>query len=362
MPGDSIDSDQRPYVTFLLTARNDGHAGNFLHRLKVCVDANTALFNKYGLPAEILIIEWNPVEGKERLIDAVEWPEDPGNVSIRIIEVPREIHERYPNSDEMPIYQFTAKNAGIRRAAGEYIISTNADIVLSEELVQFLADRRLSSGKFYRADRHDVGKTVPLDLSPEEQLDFCWKNLVRLNTIKGKLPADRIGCAKTVAGRFLRRPLSFFTERRPWPGRCMYLLVKAALTRTPTPEELAHPKKIEHLYRTASGDFLLMSKKDWLDIKGFPELTTQWHGDSYVCIKSAGAGLEQTLLKPPMVAYHQEHDRSVHYDRPSTDAETMLEIGRRVLSKSPTNQMPSDIQNDESWGLKDEELEVYIVS
>jgi len=41
------------------------------------------------------------------------------------------------------LYQMIAKNAGIRRARGEYVLATNIDILFSSELACFFAARRL---------------------------------------------------------------------------------------------------------------------------------------------------------------------------------------------------------------------------
>ena len=49
--------------------------------------------------------------------------------------------------------------------SGQYVLLTNADIILSDELVAFIADRKLEEGVYYRADRHDLSKELPDEIS-----------------------------------------------------------------------------------------------------------------------------------------------------------------------------------------------------
>ena len=78
-----------------------------------------------------------------------------------------------------------AKNVGIRRARGEFILATNIDIVFSDELIKFLAARRLEKGRMYRIDRTDVMSDVPLHASLDEQLAYCRQHVIRLCAREG---------------------------------------------------------------------------------------------------------------------------------------------------------------------------------
>ena len=55
----------------------------------------------------------------------------------------------------MPLYEFIAKNTGIRRANGEYILATNADIIFDPEIIKEISQRSLNKNYFHRADRCD---------------------------------------------------------------------------------------------------------------------------------------------------------------------------------------------------------------
>src|SRR5437763_1344446 len=80
---------------------------------------------------------------------------------------------RLPHSDAVPLHQMIAKNAGIRRALGEFVLATNLDIVFSPELMQFLAARRLEARRMYRIDRYDVSREIPSPDRVDDLLAFC---------------------------------------------------------------------------------------------------------------------------------------------------------------------------------------------
>ena len=175
----------RPYLSVVVAARNDDHGGNLLRRLQIFVNALIGQVNRHQLPAELLLVEWNPPADQPSLAEALEWPTVPGLCRVRVIEVPAEVHQRYGHSETLPLYQMMAKNAGIRRAQGDFILATNVDIVFSDELFRFLAERRLERGRMYRIDRHDVSADVPLDATLDDQLAYCRKHPLRVNAREG---------------------------------------------------------------------------------------------------------------------------------------------------------------------------------
>jgi hypothetical protein len=104
---------------------------------------------------------------------------------VRFIQVPPEIHRKFRHADHLPLYQMIAKNVGIRRARGRFILVTNIDILFSDELVSFLAKGLLEPGRMYRIDRHDVMSDVPANGSVDQQLTYCKTHLIRLNAREG---------------------------------------------------------------------------------------------------------------------------------------------------------------------------------
>ena len=178
------DSPQ-PYLSVVVAARNDDHGGNLRGRMQVFVDAWINHCRRHGLDSELIIVEWNPPAERARLAQALRWPVDSGPCRVRIIQVPGEIHARYRHAAALPLYQMIAKNVGIRRARGQFILATNIDIVFSDEIMSFLASRRLEKGRMYRVDRTDVMGDVPVDGTLDEQLAYCGSHILRLCAREG---------------------------------------------------------------------------------------------------------------------------------------------------------------------------------
>jgi hypothetical protein len=178
-------SSADPYLSIVVTSRNDDHGGDLLHRTQIFVNCLIAQCKRHGVAAELIFVEWNPPVGRPPLSQALKWPEDLGSCQVRFIEVPAAIHDGYKNAATLPLYQMIGKNVGIRRARAPFILATNIDILFSDELMRFIAARRLQSGHMYRIDRHDVRSEVPVDAAVDEQIEYCKNNLLRIHAAEG---------------------------------------------------------------------------------------------------------------------------------------------------------------------------------
>ena len=174
-----------PYLSLVVTARNDDHGGNLLGRMQIFVDGWLAQARRHNIPSELIIVEWNPPAGRPPLAEALQWPTDSGPCVVRIITVPPEIHNRFEHGANLPLYQMIGKNVGIRRARGRFILATNIDILFSDELAAFLGSQQLRTDRMYRIDRHDAMSDVPAGAPIEEQLAYCRSHLIRVNRRDG---------------------------------------------------------------------------------------------------------------------------------------------------------------------------------
>jgi hypothetical protein len=147
---------------------------------------------RHGLRSELIVVEWNPPPDRLLLRDALSWP-DLGLCTVRFVEVLPELHQRYRHAEVLPLYQMIAKNVGIRRAHAPFVLVTNIDILLSDELVSYLAEGRLQKNKMYRIDRLDIATDVPVDGSVDEQLRCCESHLTRCNVRNGTFSLTRDG-------------------------------------------------------------------------------------------------------------------------------------------------------------------------
>lgn len=182
-----------PYLSLVVAARNDDHGGNMLGRMQGMLDSWIGQAERYGLQSEIVVVEWNPPADRPRLKDSLRWPSQPKYCEVRLVEVPPDVHARFRNAAAIPLHQMIAKNTGIRRARGEFVLATNLDIIFSAELMEFLAERHLETGVMYRIDRNDVANAVPANASLCDLLTFCESHMLRVFAREGEFQLSANG-------------------------------------------------------------------------------------------------------------------------------------------------------------------------
>lgn len=185
MPDGNSKIVSEPYLSLVVTARNDDHGGNLLRRMQIFVDGWLAQARRYRIPSELIIVEWNPPADRPPLAEALRWPADTDPCEVRFFVVPPEVHNRYQHAPSLSLYQMIAKNVGIRRARGRFILATNIDILFSDELAAFLGSQQLRTDRMYRIDRHDAMSDVPAEAPIEDQLAYCRSHLIRVNRREG---------------------------------------------------------------------------------------------------------------------------------------------------------------------------------
>ena len=57
-------------------AANDDHGGSMLRRMQTFVNALVAQCKRFALPAELIVVEWNPPAGRPPLAEVLRWPEN----------------------------------------------------------------------------------------------------------------------------------------------------------------------------------------------------------------------------------------------------------------------------------------------
>ena len=107
-----------PYLSFVVTTRNDNHGGDQGRRIQIFLNSLFYLLRKHQLPAELVIVEWNPPSDRHGIRDALSWEKKGKETAVRIVRVSNETHRRLPNAELMPIFEYIGKNCGVRRARG----------------------------------------------------------------------------------------------------------------------------------------------------------------------------------------------------------------------------------------------------
>lgn len=245
-----------PYLSVVIAARHDAYAGGMLRRLQVCIDSLLYQVEAAQLPAELILVDWNPPPGQE-LKAALRWSGPPRSCTIRLITVPPAVHARQRFADRLPILIHRARNVGVRRARGTFILPTSADILLSDELVATFTQQQLERSALYRIVRHDVPEAVLALASHGERLRYCAEHVIAVQ----------------------RYERSYQIPGAP------------------------------RLFTNAAGDFTLMSRDMYLRLRGIPEEREfhSMHLDSVFCYQAYAAGAEEHIFQDPCRIYHIDH-------------------------------------------------------
>lgn len=275
-----------PYLSVCM-----GIGGNYrpdlLDRLWYSLAYNMGQSLRVGLSVEFVVCDWG---NKLPLIDRHH-----GNV--RVIHVPQSVHDALPNPHRLPYFEFQPKNVAIRRARGQWILSTNPDGIWSPELAEWFRRYEIwyanpAGEEFYRINRHDTkdGKVYRI----------CYEN----------------GCFA--------------------PGE-------------------DHSSQIDHraskpggLHFNAAGDFLLMHRDDWFSMHGHPEVTFSHTVDGMSVYLAHTKGLKQIILPQPL--YHPEHERTLN-----------LNVDGIPVCPDWSDLEPHTKENDDSWGCAGMEFEETVL-
>jgi hypothetical protein len=161
-----------PYVSILFTGRNDAYGGDFVGRFLATLRFNHRELAARGIAHEFVLVEWAPVPGAPLLIDLVdEHGPASGALALRSIVVDPAYHEAVTLNPRIAYDEYVAKNVGLRRCRGEYVISTNCDIFFGRQILERLEARRLEPATVYRAPRWDLKPVTALERVDWAHLD-----------------------------------------------------------------------------------------------------------------------------------------------------------------------------------------------
>ncbi|MBY0461625.1 MAG: hypothetical protein K2Q34_00380 [Alphaproteobacteria bacterium] len=347
-------SIQKPLLSVVATSRNDDHGGNALWRTQHFVNGLAAQALKFEFPIELLLVDWNPPANKKGLFEALDWPKKNAYFSYRVIQVPNEYHTKFKFSDKLPLFQYIAKNVGIRRASADYILSTNIDILFSNELMEFLKTK-LKPGCLYRVDRYDTDlKDTVSPFEPfQTVLEKADQGMVRVNMKVGTFPFNvhiknnfmykgKFFICMTTVSSIFRIVLSYSKKVlrktlfaiKAFPNALIKSIIHPIRACKSAPDMLKKLRVLwmslakdaksffkyvvnvsgllfrstNFLHTNACGDFTLISKDDWEKLKGYPEWELySWHIDSVLIYQAYHNSIIMNNLPPSHAIYHIEH-------------------------------------------------------
>lgn len=251
----------RPYVSFVSYFRNDGYTSDFEQRVRRATRFLVHQLQRAAIPAELILVEWNPPADRPLIIDSIGPLPQGESVRVRGVLVGRDHHDRFRGAAEWGMNPAAAANVGLRRAEGQFISPKAADSYLSQEIIDFLARRDLDERALYRCDRHDVELSNEALAEPDD--DRLLAHLQSLESHShARLP-----------------PMSHW--------------------------------RIRDLHTNACGDFLLMSRERWHEIRGFPLDGTvlSLDCDSMVMHAAVALGQHEVCLPAGCRVYKGVHAR-----------------------------------------------------
>lgn len=330
-----------PQLSIVIAVRNDNYGGDFTHRLQACIDWNTKWLEHYGIATEFVLVNWNPVQENESLSKLIRWPVERKRVFYRIVDVSNDVHNKYVNPEirkTVPMFEFIAKNAGIRRAQGASILCINADILLHPSVIEMLASQEVKTDNYYRANR----------------LDFKKVDHVSLSSLWGA------GFAISLKGFMYRfvpvvgKRLQYYLFQRLNTLRLSWELLKLKHSGVANAFRLnvVYNNGAYHAHCLNSGDFMLMERDNWMRLKGYPEYTAiSTHTDALFTV------LAHRILKEVVVAdpvFHQEHERRYSWDAIQQGEgfqETYL-LFEETAAALRSGAAVDEFLNSDEWGLE----------
>lgn len=288
-----------PYLSVVAASRNDDHGGDPLIRTQIFINCFAEQCEKYHLPAELILVDWNPVPDRPGLAGVLTLPAPTSYCQARVITVPAALHRRFKYADRLPLFQMIAKNVGIRRARGKFILATNIDIIFSDELMAYIGRQKLDPRKLLRVDRYDIRSGISPSSSLDQILDYAWSHPVRSN--------HRSGPKALVEHLYGHE--RFKRHCAPDPQFCLGIanidIVSEDGTWSVRPDSQS---PLGDLNTNACGDFTLLSRAGWEHISGYAEFASySMNIDSLGVACAHYSGFEEVSLLAPCVCFHIEH-------------------------------------------------------
>jgi hypothetical protein len=276
-------------LSVVYATRDDNYAAGVNTRLARSIKRLQRVARKTGINIETLVVDWNsPPSGSMAVVLRAL-----GIDRTRVVVVGSGTARPFVDLASRDFVEFAAKNVGVMNASGSQVLTTNADVLLSEKAILACVKRPFPSDSFLRGDR----------------LDFRYNRLgikepTYLHVRHGPTPADTIH------------------RKVPTPGRRARLGSDVLTGEDSTRDFIVGPVGglphhfIRGLHTNASGDFLCAPRNAWHDLGGFAhDRWTTNMGDSLMCARLLGQGLRQVVLRDYRAIMHEEHPRSESANR-----------------------------------------------
>ena len=287
-------------LSAVVISRNDNYGGNLADRATYCLNSLIDTFD------EVFYIDWNSPT-HSLLYDIEDRLTKKGN--LKHIVITPEVASMFTNNDPhaQVCCETLARNIGIRRATGDYIVSTNIDVIAPKRDHLEKAINELDKNTFYTISRRHVE----------------WKDIEKFHG----------GERKYSDWKALRDHLIENSEERKYDEKVVdgddYSIINCC------------------------GDFQLAHKDIWNEIRGFEEeLIYVLYSDTNVQKKAVKHGFDLKAIYSPAL-FHIFHGKGGGGFLDGINRKTN-DMYRAVTSQEKT-------ENKETWGFSPIEIEYELL-
>ena len=269
--------------TVVIPTRNDNYGMFLAERAIQCLNSMVEVFD------EVIVVDWNSPHDIPLIEQIQDYIEPTGK--IRNIIVPKDFVSQNVPLNAQPCCEVLARNVGLRRANGDWIVSSNIDIIPSP-----FSSEHLSEDTLYAVAKYNVLENIHLiqllPLSTNDKISILKANksvLERMKLCEEVVPSDK------------------------------YSLV------------------------VGCGDFQTAHKNLWSSIRGFEEaLIYRCFADTNVMVKAAiHPGFKTSLLDVDV--FHLEHKNNPYFWKKDNSTPRNNQTDAFVTYAST--------KNTESWGF-----------
>jgi hypothetical protein len=285
-------------ISAVIVSRNDNYGGHLNERATYCFNSAIDTYD------EVIYIDWNSPT-HSLLYDIKDNIQFKGN--FKHIVISSEIASILTNHDlnAQKCCEVLARNIGLRRASGDWLISTNIDIIhpRRDQLEETITN--LDSKTFYTIGRRHIDWKMIKEFNNNEIIFNQWKELRNYYSINSE-PSYHL-------------------------------------------KDLVHD---EYSLIACCGDYQIASKEVWNTIRGFEEdLIYSLYTDTNVQKKAIMYGFKLKAIYNPAL-FHIEHGKG---------GGGFLD-GINKVTNDPYRAMvyQKETQNSDSWGFGNTEIEFEI--
>ena len=289
-------------ISAVVVTRNDNYGDNLNDRAIYCLNSLVDTFD------EIILVDWNSPDNKPQLWDIQEQINFKGN--LKHIVITPEVASMLTNKDPhaQVCCETLGRNIGIRRATGNYIVSTNIDVIAPRrDQLENTIKENLNDKTFYTISRRYVDWKMIEEFHGGDRKYWEWESL--------------------------RDHLIENSEERKWEEKVV--------------------EGDDYSMVNCCGDFQLAHKNIWNEIRGFEEeLIYVLYSDTNVQKKAIKHGFDLKAIYSPAL-FHIYHGKGGGGFLDGINKKTN-DPYRSIIGQEKT-------QNATTWGFEPVEMEYELL-